>query len=292
MREIWRRKLTEEDWVAIEACLDRISSPNDREMLKSMISEMVAHNTLPVQLLSDIPNVPSNVKMTKFDQLYAAAMSLVFPDYRTATLEKLIGDITPETEGIKIWRVMFPPKFKVSHILLRAHTYQEAFALACDYACRLSLYLFQSVPYDLTIRVHFMHEKRLRGYLGVRTATRGRKRRIFKLEGREFTERQLNGARIATSGPPKNQNQSIYRYMEKKDLRYLREKHKLFRVSAVQSESFGESDIGKFGSFPSKPKLPKQVYRPMSETMKDIIEGVQKPKPKKKRKKKEKASPL
>lgn len=149
---------------------------------------------------------------------------------------KLLGYV-PGGAGTKIWRVVVPERFGITHVLLRAPTFQEAFALACDYACRASLRLYQRIPADLTIRVMFMSEKALRRYLDIRWSNRMRQRKQFQMEGREFTPRQIYGARLVALGRPDDPRYSIARYSESKDLKRLHKERGISRTSAVESES-------------------------------------------------------
>ena len=221
---------------AIDACVRRISGPSDREFIRSTLEGLVRNNVIPVALLDVLPVPPARAGRTRFDQLYEAAMSLVFPEYRENTIARLLGPDPPE-QGIKIWRAIFPEKYMLTHVLLRAHTYQEAFSLACDYACRLSLHMFNRVPVDLTVRVMFMSEGALRRHLTLREVNRKKKRRDLQLEARDYTDKQLNGARIAALGPPRDPSHTVFRYSEKKDLRRIKEAGGPARTSAVQSES-------------------------------------------------------
>lgn len=232
-----RRKITaEEASEAAERCARRVSGPKDRDFFRKALADLVLNNVVPVELLDSVPSPPAGVGKTRFDQLYDAAMSLVFPEYRKGTIRRLLGEGAPDPE-IRIWRAIFPDRFKVDHVLLRAHTYQEAFALACDWACRRSLHQFGKVPVDLTVRVMFMSESALRRFLSLREVNRRKKRRDLQLEAREFTPKQVNGARIAAAGPPRDPRYSLFRYAEKKDLRRILESKGLARTSAVESES-------------------------------------------------------
>lgn len=223
----------------LDECVARIASPKDKDFFKSILRDLVLNNAVPIDMLESIPLPPKEVGKTRFDQLYQASMAIVFPDYRERTLLRLLGKKHEEPE-IKIWRVIFPEKYKLTHILLRAKTYQEAFALSCDYACRIHLYLFRQIPVDLTIRIMFMSESAIRRHLNLRETNRYKKRQEMKLEGREFTHKQISGSRLAALGPPKNHNHSIFKYVESRDLRRLRE-NGISRTSSVELESFRPS---------------------------------------------------
>jgi len=152
----------------IEACVRRMASPKERPYFRAMLADLLENNALPLDLLERIPEPPDEVGKTRFDQLYDAAMSLVFPGYREETLGRLLGPTAEDRERAKIWRAMFPSKFGLSHVLLRAPTFQEAFALSCDYACRMSLRIYRRIPADLTVRVQFVSERAVRRMLDIR----------------------------------------------------------------------------------------------------------------------------
>lgn len=221
---------------AIAECVKRFGTQKDSEYFVLLLRELVTNQTIPLDLLESIPVRAQDAGKTRFDQLYDAAISLVFPSYRKDTLERLLG---PNYEkATKIWRVIIPAKFGISHVLIRADSFEHAFARACDYACRMSLRKFQKVPVDLTLRVMFMGERALRRYLDMRWASRTLKRKQLKLVGRDITPKQLNGARLAALGTPKQPHYKIVRYSEMKDLQRVRESKGMVRESAVENESF------------------------------------------------------
>ncbi len=228
--------LSKEAEDAIEKCAQRIAGEKDGPYFRELLTELVQNHAIPSELLEHIPIPASEAGKTRFDQLYDAAMALVFPGYRRETLERLLG---PSEERVgKLWRILLPEKFQMAHVMIRARTFQEAFALGCDYACRSSLRMFGKIPTDLTIRVSFMSERSLRRLLDIRWANRSSKRVQLKLVGREFTDRQLNGARLVALGHPKNPRHSVIKYTEKKDLDRVRDKKGLSRKSSVEHESY------------------------------------------------------
>ena len=221
----------------IEDCLKRLRCGKDAPYFRSLLEAMVYQGVVPLNLLKTVPVPAQEAGKTRFDQLYAAAMALVFPDYREETLRRFLGPEAPVEED-KIWRVMFPEKFALTHVFMRAGSFQQAFALGCDYACRVSLRVFGSVPADLTIRVMFVSERALRRMLDMRWASKTHKRMQLKLVGREFTPRMLRGARLAALGHPNSPLHSIARYAEMKDLEKVRKSKSRVRTSPVESESF------------------------------------------------------
>lgn len=231
------RKQVEE---AIRQCVKRFRGSNEKQYIGALLHAMLLNNAIPIELLESIPAPPQEVGKTRFDQLYDAAMDVAFPGYREETLEKLLGPGVGTTEKTKIWRVILPQKFKLAHVLIRADSYQEAFALACDYACRASLRVHGKVPADLTVRVMFMTEKAIRRKLDLRWANRVNKRRQLQLVGRVYSPKEIQGARIAATGPPSSPAFRLARYVEAKDLSKILKSNGIARLSAVESEVFSE----------------------------------------------------
>jgi hypothetical protein len=234
------QKARESISAAAEEYAKRVAGPKDFDYFKAMFEELIRNNTIPEDILDFIPEPVSKTGKTRFDQLYDAAMFLVFPSYRKETLTRLIGPNADDNPRVKIWRVMLPDKFGLSHVLIRAATFQEAFSLGCDYACRMSLRLYHKIPTDLTIRIHFVSEKAIRRMLDMRWANRVKRRKQLQLEGREYTPKELLGARLAAIGTPKHASYSIAKYAENKDLKTIRKNLGVVRVSAIESETFSK----------------------------------------------------
>jgi hypothetical protein len=221
----------------INDCLKKLRCGKDAPYFRSLLEAMIYQGAIPLDLIKTMPLPAQEAGKTRFDQLYAAAMALVFPSYREETLERFLGDVEPVIED-KIWRICFPEKFQISHVFMRAETFQQAFALGCDYACRISLRAFGLVPADLTIRVMFVSERALRRMLDLRWAVKTHKRMQLKLIGREFTPKMIQGARLAALGHPNSPMYSIAKYAEIKDLEKIRRVKGKIRKSLVESESF------------------------------------------------------
>jgi hypothetical protein len=222
----------------VERYLKRFTSPKDRDYFRIFILEMIENKTIPMELIEQIPISAANAGKTRFDQLYDAVMSIVFPGYRQETLYRMLGPSAEIRKNTKLWRAIFPERFGISHIFLRADSYQQAFALSCDYACRVSLRLYRRIPHDLTIRVMFISEKATRRKLDMRWANRVAKRKELQLVGRKFTPKEITGARLAALGHPSDPSFSVAKYAEEKDLlKVLHEKTKI-RFSEVESENF------------------------------------------------------
>lgn len=242
----WRKKTTkdplrgpeaeEELRKTIDDAIKRMAGPAEAAYFRPLLEELVRNNTIPVELLNFIPVRPVDANKTKFDQLYDAAMSLVFPSYRPETLQGLIGPHAEVYPGLKVWRVALPEKFGVSHVLLRADSFQQAFALGCDYACRMHLRIFKKIPVDLTVRVMFMSERAIRRKIDIRWANRVVKRKQLQLETRVYTAKEMVGARNSALGRLKDQSYSIARYVETEDLKYLRQRTSVTKTSAVENE--------------------------------------------------------
>jgi len=221
----------------IDKCLKRMSGSKDRPYFKQFLERIIINNIVPVELLETIPKLVTSAGKTRFDQIYDAALYLVFPKYRRETLNKLLGPELNKND-IKIWRIMLPDKFKISHVLIRADSCQQAFALGCDYACRMSLRMYGRIPTDLTIRVQFVSEKAVRRMLDLRWANRVHKRKQLQLVGREYSSKEIVGARLAAIGHPIQSNYSIAKYAENKDLKRLLCKKGILRISSVETEIF------------------------------------------------------
>lgn len=221
----------------IGECARRISSPKERRWFRQVLQDLVRGNVAPLELLEQVPMPAREVGKTRFDQIYDACAFLAFPGYRTETLERLLGPTAESRQGIKIWRAMFPSRFKVAHVLLRADSFQQAFALACDYACRVSLRSEGRIPSDLTVRIQFVSEKAIRRMLDMRWANRVKKRKQLQLVGRQYTPKELAGARLVALGDPDSSSYRIFRYAEKKDLLAVLSKKGRVRESAVETET-------------------------------------------------------
>lgn len=221
---------------ALDEAVKRMASgKREKEYFRPLLEDLVRNNAIPVELLSSVPERPSEVGKTRFDQLYDAAMDLAFPGYRKETLQRMLGpdQVRP---GTKVWRVVFPEKFGLSHVLIRAETFQEAFALGCDYACRASLRTHRKIPSDLTVRVMIVTERALRRKLDMRWANRVKKQNHFKLEARIFTPKELAGARMAAMGHPKDPARRLARYVESKDLLTVAKRKGVTKTTVVEAE--------------------------------------------------------
>lgn len=232
------KKREENTLSAIEECVQRIATPKERDYFRDLLTGLVRNKSVPVELLKHIPIQASDAGKTRFDQIYDAILNAAFPTYRPETLRRLLGPHSEIKKTIKIWRAVFPEKFGVSSILLRADDYQQAFALACDYALRSSLRVYKMTPSDLTIRVMFVSEKSIERMLDIRWSSRVNKRQQLQLQGRKFTPKEIGGMRLAALGSPKQPRFRVLKYAEMKDLDKILQENKLMKTSEVESETF------------------------------------------------------
>ncbi len=219
---------------AVEKCLRRIQPGRPREAFREFINALLDQNAIPLELLKEVPGKPGIVQKTRFDQLYDACMFLAFPNYRPIVRAKAFGPEPPA--DLKLWRALFPKDLGVTHVIVRACSFQEAFALACDYACRMTLREKRHIPTDLTVRVQFLGDKAASRMLDIRHAVRDRTRRVGNHEGRAYSPKDILGARMVAIGL-KNGKYSIFKYVEERDLRHA-EKAGLRRTSAIDIETF------------------------------------------------------
>src|ERR1700690_1219904 len=90
------------------------ASPKDTQYWIEFLRELIVNNTIPIDLLKDIPLKAGRVGKTRFDQIYAASMFLAFPGYRERTLKQLLGPRSEVDSNTKIWSAIFPIKLKLA----------------------------------------------------------------------------------------------------------------------------------------------------------------------------------
>lgn len=223
---------------AISRYISRVGGDRDG-YIATLLRGLIREGSIPPKLLDSVPVRAAQAGKTRFDQAYDAASYLAFPSYSDNTLKKLFGPIEGDKET-RLWKVMLPKRFKIAYAVVRATNFQDAFALGCDYACRVSLRLYHVIPEDLTVRVVFMSDSSVRRYLRVNMSNRKiRMNKRSQKKERTVTAKQINGARICALGhPPGDPNRHIARYSDKKDLlRILHESEKV-KTSKVITESF------------------------------------------------------
>ena len=203
------------------------------EYFEEMIADLIMNKKVPLEALNDLLESPVKTGITKFDRIYEVTGKLAYPDY-SEKLKKVSG----LCGTMKMWKVNTPQKYKVGHVLIKAESYQDAFALACDYVLRIHLRLFHELPYDLTVKVTYCSEKFLRKHYGVKEINKKRQRQIRNTKDREFTERQIKGLALSALGhPPNDPKRSIARYHDKTDIDILR-KRGVTKSTAIEKESF------------------------------------------------------
>jgi hypothetical protein len=220
----------------IEECVQRVGRPTDREAFREILTALVENNAIPAGLLTTVPQRSTKAGKTRFDQIFDACMFLAFPEYRPIVRDKAFGPIAPP--DMRLWRALFPKEYGLSHVVLRARSFQEAFALACDYACRLSLREKRRIPTDMSIRVQFMSDPSVARMLDIRHAVKDLTRRASNLRGRRYSAKDIIGARLVAIGRKDGNNYSIFKYAEDKDLKRIAELRAEVRVSAVDIETF------------------------------------------------------
>lgn len=202
-----------------------------------MIRDMVMNNVIPMDILEFLPIQVREVGKSRFDQLFDAAMYLAFPGYGKKVRKSLTGD--ENDHDMRAWKVILPREFMTSHVIIKAKTYQEAFAMACDYACRVSLRIKREIPLDLTVRVKFMGDRTLDRFFEIRTVNGKTTRLKRKLKERTFSPKQIMGARLAAMGHPnQTKDYSISKYVEKKDLERVREGAGLVKKTSIVTEHY------------------------------------------------------
>ncbi len=220
----------------VEECVQRIGRPSDRDAFREVLMALVENNAIPAALLTTVPQRAVKAGKTRFEQLYDACMFLAFPEYRPIIVDRAFGPAAPKE--MRLWRAMFPKEFGLSHVVLRATSFQEAFGLASDYACRLSLSQRRCIPVDLTIRVQFMSDQRVGRMLDIRRAVKDRTRIASNLRGRKYSPKDVQGARLVAIGRKDGKNYSIFKYAERKDMDVILVERSEMRVSAVDVETF------------------------------------------------------
>jgi len=224
----------------VEECVQRICRPDEREAFLEFLTALVENNAIPASLLTTVPRRASKAGATRFDQIYDVCMFLAFPDYAPKVHDTAFGPDAPE--DMKLWRVILPREYGLSHVIVRSQSFQQAFSLACDYACRLSLRERRRIPGDLTIRVQFMDNVVTSRMLDIRQAVKYRQRVLSGTKGREFSAKDIAGARLVAIGRREGKNYSIFKYMDNMDLRNLEEGLGRRRLSAVDKETFRPAD--------------------------------------------------
>jgi hypothetical protein len=229
---------------ALLRCVARMGKREKDTYILGMLRDLVRNNSVPLKLLESVPADAKAAGKTRFDQVYDAAMVLAFPVYDPKVREALTGDA--KCESVRAWRVTLPKEYGVTNVTVRAGSFQEAFAMACDYACRVSLRVHRRIPDDLTVRVKLVSNQTLKRFFDIRSKNKMMKRagRGGRGTGRTFTMKQVMGARLAALGHPKGSRElSVAKYVELKDLAKVRKAGKA-KVSSIVTEHFMEEWTG------------------------------------------------
>ncbi len=227
--------VTEQDMSKINTFVKNIDGEKSQTYFAEFLKNLIATGTVPVEALEGLPARPSKVGKTRFDQLYDLAQLITFMNYSESTIKGLLGE--GGDLNTRLWRVVLPKEYGIASIYLRAPTYQDAFALACDYVMRVSLRLNQIIPQEMTIKVESVTDQEARGMIAFRNKDRKRHARILNFKMPEVTPRQLRGIRLAALGYAMNDpRRSIVRYIEEKEVKYVNRVPGIARISAVDSE--------------------------------------------------------
>lgn len=218
----------------ISLAIKRMKIKKDVSYYEELLYILIKSKAIPIELLSEIPQDASSSGKSRFDQIYDAVLEIHFPEYSNRLLSEFQSE--PLNTKLKIWRAMFPRQYKISSIFLRAESFQEAFALSCDYLCRLSLRLFKQIPRDMTIRVAYVSESALKAHYKIKQAVNKKRRSVRNTRTRGFTNKQMNGARTAGLGvKPGEKDFSIIKYGEYRD-NYLLKRAGVHKQSVVEHE--------------------------------------------------------
>lgn len=220
--------------------LKNLSAP-DRAYWQEFFFELLKNKVLPITFFKEFPESVTEIGKSLFDQVYDSCVKSMVPDYSEDVVESIIGLGNYVSDpSIKIFRAMYPENFGLNGVLIRARSFQEAFAFACDYGCRFHLREFRKFPTDLNIRVSYVNEKFMRRLMDVRHMNRNKKRRNFNLSSKAtWTEKQRCGVRNAASCHPASEYYSIVRYAEDKSNVELK-KSGLVKSSCIEQESFSK----------------------------------------------------
>jgi hypothetical protein len=225
----------------LERHLKKHYRPEARAVFKSFFRRLLANGSLDIEHLKLVPNPVKDAKKTTFDQVFEACMEVAFPPYSEKLVADLFGPEYEKSRDVKLWRCLFPKKFGITHVIVRAETFQQAFALASDYACRVSLRMYQKLPIDLTIRVSKMSSKALAETVRLRKANRKIKLRQRNQKGPAYTTKEILGARIVACGHNRQPEFRIFHDQEFYEWGELKNRARVIRASRIETETFEKS---------------------------------------------------
>lgn len=236
------RMVSEQDQQKIREASKRAAPGNEQaeELFFFMLKDLIEHRMLNVSHLEKIPTTVFKhpESKTRFDQLYDAAMNTAFPDYAEEIVQQMFGEreIQKEEKSTRLWRVILPAHHKIAHAFIRARSYQEAFAFACDYVCRASLLGFHVLPFDLTVRVQAVSEDEVREIYRLRTANNKVAARKKGFEHEKITDKQVGNSTKPHGVDPKTPEFALVKYLAARDMDNLKLRN-VVRLSALDQET-------------------------------------------------------
>jgi len=221
---------------AMKKHLGIVTDQKEREAWARLLVRVASNKILSQSDIENLPESSLKTRVTRFDHLYRVCYLKTFPDYSETVNKEMLGG-GGDNPKLKLWKVIYPKSLGVANILIRAKDYREAFAKGCDYACRVHLRVNGMIPRDLTLRVKYVTPSQATEIMSVRSEVRKKhKKKSSKIP------RQIYGLQIAAMGIHDRENEewSIFRYSESKDLSTLR-MFDIERESSVDRESFEQN---------------------------------------------------
>lgn len=238
LKELWKDRATREIWKKLDQVLFRMADVSDKQIWFDHIHTIIKKYKVPLEKLDLIPDTAIVVGKSRFDQLYDLCCYLSHIPYKEKTLHGFLGqDLKEEDRNIKLWRCFFNEELQIQNVIIRASSFQEAFARAADYGARVYFKLNKIIPRNMTVRVEYVRDLEVRALNLVRTANRVKTRNKKGLQSAESVERYENGLIIAALGHQSLSDYSIYKYVEKKDLKDLALRG-IRRISHVEAERY------------------------------------------------------
>jgi hypothetical protein len=238
MKILFKDKTARHIWKKIDQVLHRLSDVSDKDIWFDHLYKMIIKYKLPVEKLDEVPDTAIEIGKSRFDQIYDMCSYLAFPPYKEKTVMGFMGpDVEGEALNTKIWRCYFNEELEIQSVLIRATSFQEAFAKASDYGARVYLKLNKIVPRDMTIRVVYVTNTEVVTINNIRRMNRNKTRKLKGLKEAEKIDRHENGIVVAALSHQNNPEYSIYKYIEKKDLKDLALRG-IRRISFVEAETY------------------------------------------------------
>lgn len=215
------------------------------QWIRGLLEKLLSEKSIPIELLEDIPSSSSIVGKNRIDQLIDAVLFLAYPNYSEDLEDVILGE-GHNNPGIKLWRVILPPEYKIYSLLIRANSYQQAFARAADYVCRRYILTHGRPPVDIHIQIKYFSESEARVHYAVRRVNRRRasklraEKNFGKYGSMKVSDKQLYGARMAGLGSPSDPDYRTIRYIAHTDQIRMNkvEEGRQQRISQVELETF------------------------------------------------------